>query len=69
MQENPDIDVGEQRCKPVCPSESDQHLRYSLPAKYTRPKKKRTTAIFPLRSPFNKKMLIVMKYSFLIKSY
>ena len=30
-------------------------------------KKKRTTTIFPLRSPFNTKMLIVMKYSFLIK--
>ena len=31
-------------------------------------KKKRTTTIFPLRSPYNMKMLIVMKYSFLIKS-
>ena len=29
-------------------------------------KKKRTTTIFPLRSPFNTKMLIVMKYSFFI---
>ena len=36
---------------------------------YTRQKKKRTTTIFPLRSPFNVKMLIVMKYSFLIKFY
>ena len=35
---------------------------------YTRQKKKRTTTIFPLRSPFDTKMLIVMKYSFLIKS-
>ena len=32
-------------------------------------KKKRTTTIFPLSSPLNTKMLIVMKYSFLIKSY
>ena len=32
-------------------------------------KKKRTTTIFPLSSPFNMKMLIVMKYLFLIKSY
>ena len=37
--------------------------------KSTRQKKKRTTTIFPLRSPFNTKMLIVIKYSFLIKSY
>ena len=36
---------------------------------YTQKKKKRTTTIFPLRSPLNTKMLIVMKYSFLIKSY
>ena len=36
---------------------------------YTRQKKKRTTTIFPLSSPFNMKMLIAMKYSFLIKSY
>ena len=36
---------------------------------YTRQKKKRTTTIFPLSSPFNMKMLINMKYSFLIKSY
>ena len=36
---------------------------------YTRQKKKHTTTIFPLRSPFNTKMLIVMKYSFLIKFY
>ena len=34
---------------------------------YTGQKKKRTTTIFPLRSPFNTKMLIAMKYSFLIK--
>ena len=38
-------------------------------ATYTRQKKKRTTTIFPLRSPFNTKMLIIMKYSFLIKFY
>ena len=37
--------------------------------KYTQQKKKRTTTIFPLRSPYNTKMLIVMKYSFLIKFY
>ena len=36
---------------------------------YTRQKKKRTTTVFPFRSPFNTKMLIVMKYSFLIKFY
>ena len=36
---------------------------------YTQQKKKRTTEIFPLTSPFNTKMLIVTKYSFLIKSY
>ena len=29
---------------------------------YTQQKKKRTTTIFPLSSPFNTKMLIVMKY-------
>ena len=29
--------------------------------------KKRTSTIFPFRSPFNAKMIIVMKYSFLIK--
>ena len=32
-------------------------------------KKKRTTTIFPFASPFNTKMLIVMKYSFLINFY
>ena len=37
--------------------------------RYTRQKKKRTTTIFSLSSPFNMKMLIAMKYSFLIKSY
>ena len=36
---------------------------------YTRQKKKHTTTIFPLRSPFNSNMLIVMTYSFLIKIY
>ena len=36
--------------------------------KYTQQKKKRTTTRFPLRAPFNTKVLIVMKYSFLIKS-
>ena len=36
---------------------------------YTQQKKKRTTTIFPLRSPYNTKMLIVMKYSFLIQFY
>ena len=36
---------------------------------YTRQKKKRTTTIFPLRSPFNTKMLIIMTYLFLIKIY
>ena len=43
-----------------------QGLCYLL---YTRQKKKRTTTIFPLRSPFNTKILIVMIYSFMIKSY
>ena len=35
------------------------------------PDKKRNASLrfSPLRSPFNTKMLIVMKYSFLIKSY
>ena len=32
-------------------------------------KKKRTTSIFPLSSPFNTKMFIVMKYLFLITSF
>ena len=36
---------------------------------YTQQKKKRTTTIFPLGSPFNTKLLIVMTYSFLIKIY
>ena len=35
--------------------------------KYTRQKTKRTTTIFPLRSPFNTKMLIVMNCLLLIK--
>ena len=33
---------------------------------YTKQKKKRTATIIPLRCPFNSKMLINMKYSFLI---
>ena len=36
---------------------------------YTQQKKKRTTTIFPFRSPFKTKMLIVIKYSSLIKFY
>ena len=32
-------------------------------------KKKRTSKIFPLSSPFNAKMLIVIKLLFLVKSY
>ena len=48
-----------------------QYMAYNVSelAKYTRQKEKRTTTIFPLRYPFNIKMLIVMKYSFLIKYY
>ena len=42
---------------------SHQNICGPIPDK----KKKRTTTFFPLRSPFNTKMLIVMKYSFLIK--
>ena len=43
-----------------------QPVAYNI---YTRQIKKRTSTIFPFRSPFKTKMLIVMKYSFLIKSY
>ena len=41
-----------------------QDVLTSMLCVYTRQKKKRTTTIFPLRSPFNTKMLIIMKYSF-----
>ena len=40
-------------------------VRETIPDK----KKKRTTTIFPFRSPFKTIMLIVIKKSFLIKSY
>ena len=43
-------------------------IAYELHVHIPDKKKKRTTTIFPLRSPFNTKMLIVMKYLFLIKS-
>ena len=45
------------------------HFHSNTKAVYTQQKKKRTTTTFPFRHPFNKKMLIVMKYSFLIKFY
>ena len=43
--------------------------RAKVRTNYTRQKKKRTTTIFPFRSPLKTKMLIVLNYSFLIKSY
>ena len=43
----------------LCSFESNNYL-------CTRQKQKRTTTIFPFRSPFNTKILIVMKDSFLI---
>ena len=43
--------------------------RWNALQKYTQQKKKRTTMIFPLRSPYNTKMLIVMKDSFQNKFY
>ena len=46
-----------------------QLIRFARASNYTRQKKKRTTTIFPLRSPFDTKMLNIMKYSFLIKYY